>query len=79
MIRVLAFVAFVELLVACGGGLSADDKEDLVNASKLTSMADRYRDAASAPAALDRGAYCSLSAVLRDQHISAPDAGIACN
>lgn len=68
----------VMAVVACGGGLSVDDQADLQNAARLSAMGYRHQDSGTPGAALDRGAFCAVSAVLRDQKLPAVDAGINC-
>lgn len=74
----LALLLLAVGVAACGGGLSQTDRDDLENAQRLDAFAYRYQDAATPGAALVRGAYCSTSAVIRDQKLSGFDAGIAC-
>jgi hypothetical protein len=66
------------LAASCARGLSDANREELRSAAKLSGMAYGHADAGTPFAALSRGAYCSVAAVIRDQKIDPVDAGIAC-
>jgi hypothetical protein len=70
----------VTLLFAtgCTAHLVSTTRTNLVNAAHLTEASYHYLDAGSAPAALERGAFCSINAVLRDEKLGPLDSGIVC-
>lgn len=78
MMSIVLLLLVVAAGTGCGSSLSDADKAGLVTAARLNGMAYAYQDAASPSAALERGAYCATSAVIRNQKIAGPDGGIAC-
>ncbi len=74
----LALVLSAVLAASCARGLSDANRESLRNAAKLSGMAYTHQDAGTAGAALDRGAFCAVASVIRDQKLAPVDAGIAC-
>jgi hypothetical protein len=83
VLTALDLVLAWSLLGACGGSsaLSLADQANVTSAAQLSAMGYRHQDAATLGAALDRGAYCAATKVLRDHHLPLPtvDAGITCN
>lgn len=66
------------LVVGCGAGMDDVDKQELQNAAVLTAAAYHERDAGTAAAAFDRGAFCAVHKIMLDQRLTVPDGGIAC-
>jgi hypothetical protein len=77
IVGALLVVEFTWML-GCGSSLAPTSKANLTNAARLTERAYFYQDASSAAGALDRGAFCSIQAVLRDEKLGQIDSGVNC-
>lgn len=66
------------LFLAGCGGMSQADQSAVKQAAQLNAMSYSYLDASSAPAALERAAYCADWGIANRNSIVLPDSGIAC-